>query len=498
MLVILFLCCCCAHATVSPPFVVYDPRYETPFCGTTTADNSLLNQYATMQLSTDLLRETVIFTLNLSTIPAYSCYLCDIQTGAGRYCNASLQPPDPTLSVDLSFNLLAVAIGATQQPFPRLTYQYANQFTITAPTSESFPLTDLLPAAESPVPSCGDDLLLIVMPLMELSRPYSMDLITMLSDGDGAHQITCNASTQVFGSVDCSLLRGRYTYVTLQTPNCVTMRPQSSNTTAASTDVTLIVRRSALEWYSASLQDDSSSTSFDVLHQQLRQLTLCGTSWLDLLRNTQLTMQCGPYARYYARVRPWYQLAQQLVATHLNLYATMTERTNDEQATLMRAIGMDYVVALDVLERSCDTRNQSQWWTVSGQALYTRLSHFNGDATLSADERARLCGEISATLNRTVGSMDAAFLPLYLALWDTWYFRPMQFIVFYTGSALSMETRSILYIVFVALASLCFVTVAFIVPTWICCVYWWRRCHKRMKKKQKASRKTTPIAYQLI
>jgi hypothetical protein len=489
MLILLFCCLSVAAAStltssVSPPFVVYDPRYETPFCG---SGVSLLNQYATMQLSSDLLRETVTFTLSLNTIPAYSCYLCDIQTGAGRYCNASLQPPDPTLSVDLSFNLLAVAIGATQQPFPRLAYQYANQFTITVPTSETFPLTDLLPAAESPVPSCDDDLLLIVMPLMELSRPYSMDLITMLSDGDGTHHITCNASTQVFGSVDCSLLRGRYTYVTLQTPNCVAMRPQSSNTT----DVTSIVRRSALEWYSASLLGDSS---FDVLHQ----LALCGTSWLDLLQNTRLTMQCGPYARYYARVRPWYQLAQQLVAAHLNLYSTVTVHTSDEQATLMRAIGMDYVVALDVLERSCDTRNQSQWWTASGQALYTRLSQFNGDATLSVGERVRLCGEISVALNRTIGSMDAAFLPLYLALWDTWYFRPMQFIVFYTGSALSMETRSILYIVFVALASLCFVTVAFIVPTWICCAYWWRRCHKRLKKKQKASRKTTPVAYQLI
>jgi hypothetical protein len=486
---LLLLLCWRAYATTSPSFIIYDPRYETPFCGTTTNGASLPNQYATMQLSSDLLRETVTFTLNLSAIPAYSCYLCDIRTSAGRYCNASLQPPDPTLSVDLSFNLLAVAIGATQQPFPRLTYQYANQFTITVPTSESFPLTDLLPSADSPVPSCDDDLLLIVMPLMELSRPYSMDLVTMLSDGDEAHQVTCNASTQVFGSVDCSLLSGRYTYVTLQTPNCVAMRSQSS--TAASTDVTSIVRRSALEWYSVSLL---LGDSFDALQQ----MTLCGTRWLDLLQGTQLTMQCGPYAHYYARVRPWHQLAQQLIATHLNLYAVVVGRTSDEQATLLRAIGMDYVVALDVLERSCDSRNQSLWWTANGQALYTRISQFNGDATLSADERARLCGEISVTLNRTIAAMDAAFLPLYLALWDTWYFRPMQFIVFYTGSVLSMETRSVLYVVFVALAVLCFVIVAFIVPTWICCAYGWRRCHKRMKKKRTASRKTTPIAYQLI
>ena len=454
--------------------IVYDPRYGTPTCELT--DVSLLNQYATLTLSSDMLRENLTIDIETHSLNPYSCYLCATHVQSDYYCNSSVPQSDVTLALDLSFNMLILAT-AQDTPFPYALPAYDNHFMFDT-MHESLAVSRL---TLEPV-SCDIPLNLIIMPLFTLFYPHQLDFIAMVRDENDAHRLVCNATTRIFATVDCSVIGQQYTYVTLDTPNCVADRLTS---VPLAVDLATIARYSPLYWYRESLSGVYRANGATASVNTMR---LCGAPMIDTLLGSNMTLLCGPDNHYYAQFWSWYLLAHQVIAARLNLYA-VPGRTPQEQATLKRTVGMPLLAAQIMLEAACDQRQAFALSQPAVYSLYIKLVQFNNNDVAPPQSIASLCADVARLLNLSLVQIQAPFLPRYLAYYDQWFFQYFQYLLYWGASdsadGQSMRVGSIILLTLGAMACLSCLVFLFILPTWICCTHWCREYKRRKRKKNK-------------
>ena len=483
-----------AEAQSPPPLhgTLYDPRYTEQDCPRD------LNQYASLSISSDLLRQTLTFTLDFDTLDIHSCYLCQTRVNA-TYCGNNtglINASDLTLSNDLSFNLLIAVAGGGVGPDPAFTSSAVTYFAIEtiAPGSTIFQL-DVASLVQSPPPgvSCDQPLRLIVVPILSLtvaSLVYPIDVVTMMRDDSTADTtVACNDSARVFREIGCVSVQGVYSYVTLDTPNCVAQRVDSVAAVVTPPPDTLI-RGTVLYWYVEALRGSYHAHRFTGGAAAAADLSLCGQSYLSLLRDTNQTLYCGTHAQLYVRQTAWVRLALQVVAAQL----TLTTWPNDVSTTT--TIRLDILSTVNLLERACPQRTLSldAVMAPTAEALYMRLLRFN-DGTNTNVTQQTLCETVARILNRSAGDMDSGFVPVYLSYWDEWFFHYFQYVVLYYAT-LGMRTRVIILLVLMVIACLSCIVFAFIMPTWICLSHW---CTSRCKRNRKQARRLAiGVEYQML
>src|SRR5277367_3744259 len=82
--------------------IIFDPRYGTPYCknnGINIALNEQTNQYGSIDIGYDLLRENIILNIDFDNTYIHSCYLCD--RFSRIYCDNNSDTLN-TISVSLS------------------------------------------------------------------------------------------------------------------------------------------------------------------------------------------------------------------------------------------------------------------------------------------------------------------------------------------------------------------------------------------------------------
>lgn len=479
---ILFICVACLfYATQA--HIVYDPRYTIPVCDETQSP-VLPNQYATLTLSSDMMRENLTLDLETHSLGIYSCYLCQTQVLSGYYCNSSVAQSDVTLSLDLTFNMLVIGVSHGTA-FPHIQSGYRNHFAFDA-MRESLPVARV---TSEPV-SCDTPLDLVIMPVLTLFYPHQIDFVTMVRDAadiNDTQLVACNDSTtRIFPSVACSLIRQRYTYVTLETPNCVADR---LTPVPLGADLSTVPRYTPLYWYRESLRGVYRATATATVIEAMQ---LCGTPMIGVLCDSNMTLLCGTNSHYYVQFWSWYLLAQQVIAARLNLYA-VPGRTPHIQSALKRTIGMSLLAAQIVLEQSCDRRQELSLGQPSVYALYRDLVQFNLADDQSPNTTALLCADVARLLNMTVAQLDTLFLPRYLAYYAEWFFQYFQYILYWGASegtdGESMRIGGIILLTVVAMSGLSCVVFLFILPTWICCSHWCREYRRRRHKKKKSQKR---------
>ena len=242
--------------------------------------------YGTASVSYDIIRSAINVTLIFGTQGiVYSCYLCD--TIGIDYCNASSSNIE--LSSELSYNVYAL-------------FTQNNQ-------TLSF---DVSPASSSviiDVPRdipCDQPLSLVLVAFVKVREPSPMIFLVTLQEGGETNQIVCRDDALLFTDIDCSVIGPYYHYVTIETPNCIWPIPYAEiprdNISVSSND--------DMYWYNEALTDNLQSVPLT--------LSFCSLGWLDILRESQLSYQCGDYASYYVATKPWYALFIAYTITRLN------------------------------------------------------------------------------------------------------------------------------------------------------------------------------------
>lgn len=396
-----------------------------------------INQYGTASISYDILARYITVSLDMTNVgDTYSCYLCE--TIGPEYCNSSSN--NVALSDELSFNVLARIIGGPTQSYD--TGGVAN------------PLIKI----ETPVGySCKEPLQLILVAFASIQRPTPFIFLVTLMDAP-LHKMACNDASLLFEDIDCSVIGPYYYYVSIETPNCIREGP---------VDIVqpVLTNKPLLYWYNEVIRSD--------IPPNLIQLSLCGSDWYNLLIQSNLSYQCGDYASFYVSVKPWYLLAFEYIATRLNL-------ANNEPSPVLSKL---YAVTRDVLENTCSLGRVTEEAindTVFG-VLYDSLNAFN---RMNDSDGFGWCDAIrdSPLLNGT--DLDDGFIPFYVSLYKTWYFRYASFFILYSQD---MEIKVIVALVLLGIASTVFLISLTVVPLWMIIVRCWRACQARYSRYEKVN-----------
>lgn len=380
--------------------------------------------YGTASISYDIIRSAINVTLFFDTQGiVYSCYLCD--TIGIDYCNAS--NGNIELSSELSYNVYALFTQNNQT----LSFDVS-------PASSS-----LIIDVPHDIP-CDQPLSLVLVAFVKVRQPSPMIFLVTLQEGGEINQIVCRDDALLFTDIDCSVIGPYYHYVKIETPNCIWPSPyveiHRDNISISSND--------DLYWYNEALTDNLQSVPLT--------LSFCSLGWLDILRESQLSYQCGDYASYYVATKPWYALFIAYTTTRLN---TIDDCPSYIKPTL--------VLAYDTLERDCRLRDSTE--EEINNTIYADLYY----ALHGSNSDTQWCDAIKATLNKT--DLDEGFIPLYVSLYKKWYFRYASLLIMYSED---MEIKFIVVLALLAIASTVFLCALTIVPLWMALV----RCYKNRER----------------
>ena len=384
-----------------------------------------------------MMRERLMLSVDFSTLPAYSCYMCELNSTRSTpslYCVSAVN-----VSIDTSLAVNLVMIGTGNASFPL--HQNPMQYTFTLP-----PAGGIYPLAQMGVDlgrtDCASPLSLIVMPFVTVAG-QPIDMLAMVAGNDN---LQCSDTLPLFETLKCSTIGNRYSVITLETPNCIThnvVAPSSYDPPRG---------HSPLYW---AIQYLTPSVS---IHNGGGEGRLCGRPWSFWFQNSNMSMYCGRFASLYVAQRPWYRMA--LIAM-----ATALDRNNAIDGTLL--------LAFDALERSCSVRDSmgGPMDNTYFDRLYTRLSSVGW-----YDENVTLQCQQLALLMQTQ-DFDAPYMPLYFFLYKTWYFQYFSHFILYNAG--DMRTGAIAFSVFLALSLAFFVLFVLVVPVWMTSVYCYRAYEKR-------------------
>lgn len=409
-----------------------------PHCPDTASSNLY---YGQASFSVDMTMSRLNVSLKFaSPVPTHSCYLC--QVVGGDYCNATLN--NVALSNELAFNVMVALVGHSGAPI-LLDITDGNTFAISV-TRNAY--------------SCGPiDLVMIVF--ASTSTPTPMSFLTVVRDLNASTQrIPCDDNVPLFDEIDCSVVGPYYYYVSIASSNCIaesnaSLVPRNNNSHQRD-------NKPLLYWYSEAVAE---RLPMDVL----RSIVLCGN--LDantLLRESNLSYQCGQYASLYMTLRPWYALALQYVTVKLN---TWRENVTMPDGHIMRAMFLSY----DTLERTCLLRHTEESINNTILAsLYDVLVAYNSDQRQDA-----WCETISNAYNRT--DLDDGFIPYYLTLYKEWYFRYFSFFVLYSHD---MALKVVIALALLSVACGIFICSLTIAPMWIMIVHCCRRIMTAKRRRE--------------
>ena len=392
------------HITISDPHC----RYE-------------LNQYGIARLNYDILGQmlTVSFSLD-TTMPLYSCYLCD--SVAGDYCNATKANID--LSYDLSYNVMTLLMDARDNRIV---------------TRQVFDLAAGERSFQLPLNGTNRPLRLIAILFCTVESPSALSFLTVLRDDHVTHRLACHSNALLFEDIDCDILDGNYYYIPVETPNSVVEAPvvEIQNET--------INNRPLFYWYKESLASVA----------EMPMLRWCGIDWHIVMSQSGLSFECGHYASLYVDIKPWYRLALEYTTARLNIAIMGTSVTSTLSETL--------VLANDILERTCTIRNAvaEPVNNTFFASTYAKLREFNSD-TMEGD----WCREVVERLNRT--DLDAGLVPYYVSLYTEWYFRYFSPFILYTKD---MWPQVIIALALLSTAVGIFVFCITVVPAWLTAVH---------------------------
>lgn len=435
--------------------IISDPVYTLPEC-----INNTPNQYASIVLNTDIIRENISIVIDFLNLPIYSCYLCD-KIGGNRYCNNTINPNDIGLSKDLSFNVMSIAVKETDE-FP---VNIDNNFMITTNNKISIPLSKLTLQKEI---DCNQDIKMIIVVFIILKYPVQRNIITIANNERDypTQKMKCNQSDKIFRLLDCSVIGEHYYYITYKTPSCISNRKEiQKNNTYDNTSYNIYT---SLYWYKEAL---NGVYHIDVTDRN--ENIICGKDWLTILKNSNMTMYCGDNSYLYVKMKPWYKLAIQVITTKLNIkYAISDENDRFE---INKLIGMDLMLAYDTLDRTCKEKDtiEINIENTFYNEVYKKLSLFNGEYDGKNNDTINICNDIMFILNKTGSELDTGFIPRYVYFFNSWYFYYFQYLFLYTTD---IETASIVFIIFMSLSCTFYVIMLFIVPIWL---YIANYCKKR-------------------
>lgn len=389
-----------------------------------------MTPYGSATISYDIIRSSINVTILFDTqSDTYSCYLCD--TIGSDYCNAS--GDNIRLSNELSYNVYALF---TQ-----------NNKTLSFDVSHATPSVIIDVPRDIP---CDQPLNLVLVAFVEVRQPSLMIFLVTLQE-EGNNQIGCQDDALLFADFDCSVIGPNYHYITIDTSNCIWPSPYVETIPS-----NISVSFDDLYWYSEALTDNLGSVPLT--------LTFCSLGWLDILRESQLSYQCGDYASYYVATKPWYTLFIAYTSTRLNTI-------NDCPSHIKPYLLLTY----DTLERDCRVRDSTE--EEINNTVYADLYHvlqgFNTENSLTHE----WCDTIRESLNKT--DLDEGFIPLYVSLYKKWYFRYASLLIMYSDD---MEIKFIVVLVLLAIASTVFLCALTVLPLWMVLV----RCYKNRKKASHA------------
>jgi hypothetical protein len=382
--------------------------------------------------------------------------------------------------------VIAAVNDVTQLPI-RMNYA-RNQFQFDSEGSNMINLSEVLLASNSNNNmdcSNTEKLYFIVMVTLTIDDRYNFFAATLPSEEDGMEidvdkaynaSLTCNDATGhfPFSHIGCTIMGSRYYYLTHERASC--LGPRAPKATNSNNSNTVCKRRRALlYWYNRALdggKGDIKASSVDKTTTDVETMLkdtepLCNQSLYQILHHSNASLYCGSnnMAHQYVAMNAWLELALQWITMRLNFISCgiMIDET----------IIMDYLLAMDTLERGCATRatslaNVHMNQTVMNE-LYQRIARYNQDSLIGGDMIAHhmQCLVLAETLGfEGLKEMEHGFLPIYLDRYKDWYFPFASFFILYDVADMRMLT--IIFSVFFVFCAGVFTTFLLIWPITIC------------------------------
>ena len=361
-------------------FVLSDVKYTVANCSFTGTDNAHItnmpNRLAMINITSDMMAETLTFTMDLLSMPLFSCRACDLSPS---YCGHTLQPSQVIEADDVQFNFRIVAIQTeTGQAFPTNVNTSIGHFNWNTGRIELSMLDDLqLTQIRETTPSgdtetvlnyCDQQLQFIIVLYITVELPSPRDLLSVVHKADNSLPILCNATQEFFDDIDCSGNTLQFYAVPFTPQACFHLYTPSSESLYSTLPNFTI--HSSLYWYNTFLTQPQMSPFIT---------PLCGYNVSDLMLMSNLYhVKCDNLlARSLLVLTPWYQLALELFTLRLNLEQSGLSLSDPTLASVSFAAAL----ATDLLGRNCAQKNTLLFWAspsyTNFQTMITLISTYN-------------------------------------------------------------------------------------------------------------------------